>query len=73
MPNASTLRWRFKTCAPWNQRCLIHADTGLPIWGDDYYSNLVIWALPMAVAKQDISSFTAPHGLIDRMIRAGGA
>ena len=62
-----------RTCAPWNQRCLIHADTGLPIWGDDYYSNLVVWALPMAVAKQDIASFTAPHGLIDRIIRAGGA
>ena len=69
-PSASTRALALKTCAPWNQRCLIHADTGLPVWGDDYYSNLVIWALPMAVADQSIGSFVAPDGLIDRMIHA---
>lgn len=42
---------------PWKQHCLIDADTGLPVWGEDYYSNMVIWALPMAYANQSIAEF----------------
>jgi len=42
---------------PWKQHCLIDADTGLPVWGEDYYSNMVIWALPMACANQNIAEF----------------
>lgn len=59
-----------KSRSPWNQRCLISSETGLPVWGDDYYSNLVIWALPMALAHVGIGEFTADGGLVDRMIRA---
>ena len=43
--------------SPWKQRCLIDADTGLPVWGEDYYSNMVIWALPMACYNQNIEEF----------------
>lgn len=57
-----------KTRSPWNQRCLISAETGLPVWGDDYYSNLVIWAMPMAVAGEDIGRFSRAGGLVARMI-----
>ena len=60
-----------KTCSPWNQRCLISSETGLPVWGDDYYSNLVIWSLPMALAGEDIAQFVQPGTLVDRMIQAG--
>jgi len=42
---------------PWKQHCLIDADTGLPVWGEDYYSNMVIWALPMACSNQNIAEF----------------
>ena len=42
---------------PWKQHCLIDADSGLPVWGEDYYSNMVIWALPMACANQNIAEF----------------
>ncbi|MCY4019274.1 MAG: GH116 family glycosyl hydrolase [Chloroflexi bacterium] len=42
---------------PWKQHCLIDADTGLPVWGEDYYSNMVIWALPMACSNQNIEEF----------------
>lgn len=42
---------------PWKQHCLIDADTGLPVWGEDYYSNMVIWALPMACSNQSIAEF----------------
>ena len=33
-----------KNNSPWNQRCLLNGETGMPQWGEDYYSNLVIWA-----------------------------
>lgn len=59
-----------KTRSPWNQRCLINAETGLPVWGEDYYSNMVIWALPMALAHESIAEFVQDGKLIDRMIRA---
>ena len=42
---------------PWKQYCMIDADTGLPVWGEDYYSNMVIWALPMACTNQNIAEF----------------
>jgi len=42
---------------PWKQHCLIDADTGLPVWGEDYYSDMVIWALPMAYNNQNIAEF----------------
>jgi uncharacterized protein (DUF608 family) len=59
-----------KSCSPWNQRCLIHAETGLPVWGHDYYSNLVIWVLPMAIACNNIREFSASAGLIDHILAA---
>jgi uncharacterized protein (DUF608 family) len=55
-----------KTRSPWNQRCLLNGETGLP-QGDDYYSNLVIWALPMALAGESIGPFTE-KGLGQRML-----
>ena len=61
-----------KSCSPWNQRCLVDGETGLPVWGDDYYSNMVIWAIPMAMEGIGIDSFTCPGGLVDRMIHVGG-
>ncbi|HEY3342484.1 MAG TPA: GH116 family glycosyl hydrolase, partial [Anaerolineae bacterium] len=61
-----------KSRSPWNQRCLISSESGLPVWGDDYYSNLVIWSLPMALAGEDIQQFVQPGTLVDRMIRAAG-
>ncbi len=58
-----------KNHSPWNQRCLLNGETGLPQWGEDYYSNLVIWALPMALAGESIGPFTE-RGLVHRMLSA---
>jgi uncharacterized protein (DUF608 family) len=58
-----------KNNSPWNQRCLLNGETGMPQWGDDYYSNLVIWALPMALAVQPLDRFVKT-GLVDGMIRS---
>jgi uncharacterized protein (DUF608 family) len=57
------------TCSPWNQRCIISAETRLPIWGDDYYSNMAIWALPMALNKQSVSEF-ATGEFLHRILNA---
>jgi uncharacterized protein (DUF608 family) len=58
-----------KNRSPWNQRCLLSGETGLPQWGDDYYSNLVIWALPMAMAGMSVKEFVET-GLARDMLRA---
>ncbi|HIJ66525.1 MAG TPA: hypothetical protein HPP77_11315 [Candidatus Hydrogenedentes bacterium] len=61
-----------KSASPWNQRCLLNGKTGLPLWGDDYYSNLVVWAVPMALARQGIQAFTKGEGLVTRMMTIRG-
>ncbi len=58
-----------KTRAPWNQRCLLNGEAGLPQWGEDYYSNMVIWALPMALRGESVREF-ARSGLAARILRA---
>lgn len=55
---------------PWNQYCIISAANGSPVWGSDYYSNMVIWALPMAIDGQDIKTSSSEGSLIDRILRA---
>ena len=57
--------------SPWKQRCLIDADTGLPVWGEDYYSDMVIWALPMACANQSIAEFAESDLMRDLMPEQG--
>jgi uncharacterized protein (DUF608 family) len=58
-----------KNASPWNQRCLLNGKTGLPQWGDDYYSNLVIWAVPMALAGQSVRQFVR-EGLAKEMLNS---
>jgi uncharacterized protein (DUF608 family) len=58
-----------KNRSPWNQRCLINGETGLPQWGEDYYSNLVIWAVPMALARASVGQF-GQGDLVRKMISA---
>jgi hypothetical protein len=41
----------------------------MPQWGEDYYSNLVIWAFPMALAGKPLDQFVKA-GLIEGMMKA---
>lgn len=59
-----------KSSSPWNQSCLINSSTGLPVWGDDYYSNMAIWALPMALKRENISEFTEDGKLVSRILKS---
>src|ERR1035437_416942 len=58
-----------KNHSPWNQRCLLNGETGMPQWGEDYYSDLAIWAFPMGLAGQSVEQF-AQTGLVKNMIGA---
>ena len=60
-----------KNRSPWNQRCLLNGETGLPQWGTDYYSNVAIWAMPMALAGESVGPF-ARGGLVKNMMSASG-
>jgi len=56
---------------PWNQYCLISAEDGHPIWGQNYYSDMAFWAIPMAQKGLSIASFVTGGELIDRILKAG--
>ncbi len=55
---------------PWNWHCLLASDDGRPVWGLDYYSNMVIWALPMALAQKGIGEFVEGEWLSE-VLQAG--
>jgi len=51
---------------PWRQHCLISSKDGHPIWGRDYYSNMVIWVLPLILSGQDLKKFTSKRAMISK-------
>jgi uncharacterized protein (DUF608 family) len=54
----------------WDSPIVVRGDTGERIYGNDYYQNLVLWALPAALAGNDLAGPCRPGGLVDRMISA---
>jgi uncharacterized protein (DUF608 family) len=46
-------------------------DSGQRGFGADYYQNMMLWALPAALAGQDLSNPCQPGGLVQRVISAG--
>lgn len=38
---------------PWNQPDMIDSKTGRYVFGDAYYRNMAVWAIPIAYAKRD--------------------
>lgn len=58
---------------PWDP-CPIHrADTGGRSCGTDYYQSCLLWALPAAIANENLATHCRRGGLLDRIIRAGRA
>ena len=55
----------------WNVQPPPNEPDWLPVWGEDYYSNMVLWAVPMALGGESIADFTR-SGLVEKMIRAAG-
>jgi len=56
---------------PWDLPNLVRGDTGLRTFGTDYYQNMILWALPAAIAGEDLRVSCAQGGLLDRVLRAG--
>jgi uncharacterized protein (DUF608 family) len=46
------------------------ADTGERVFGNDYYQDMIIWSLPAAIQRKDVSAPCKPGGLVDRILRA---
>lgn len=55
----------------WDFPLIIRSDTGERIFGNDYYMNLMLWAMPAAIHGQDLAGPCKPGGLVDRIIQAG--
>ena len=64
--------WQHMTCRKgwtWDQPSHVRAN-GERMLGHDYYHNTMLWALPAAVLRQDLATFCAPGGLVDRILTA---
>jgi uncharacterized protein (DUF608 family) len=60
------------TGTPWDQYCLYDSYSGQPIWGHDYYSNMIQWLVPVALEGKSLEQyFSNPDNLISRIIAAG--
>jgi hypothetical protein len=52
---------------------MLYGDTGERTFGTDYYQNMMLWALPAALAGTDLRGPCAPGGLVARLLAAGEA
>ena len=48
-------------------------DTGQRTFGADYYQDMMLWAVPAALAGEDLTGPCRPGGLVARVIEAGEA
>jgi hypothetical protein len=55
----------------WDMPNLVNGDTGERIYGTDYYQSMMLWALPAALAGQDVATCCAATSLVSRVIEAG--
>ena len=53
----------------WDMPCQLTPE-GDAAYGLEYYHNTMLWTLPIAVLGQDLKTFCAPGGIVDRVIRA---
>jgi uncharacterized protein (DUF608 family) len=59
------------TRTPWDQYCIYDSSSGQPIWGNDYYSNMIQWLLPVALEGKSLEEYFAAENLVSRIIAAG--
>jgi uncharacterized protein (DUF608 family) len=57
----------------WDLPNLVRADSGVRTFGTDYFQNMILWALPAALAGEDLQDPCKPDGLVTRVLRAGAA
>jgi uncharacterized protein (DUF608 family) len=54
----------------WDLPNLIRCDTGERTYGCDYFQNMILWAVPAALAGEDLSGPCKPGGLVNRILQA---
>ena len=54
----------------WDLPNMIYADTGKRCMGTEYNQNMILWALPAALAGQDLAGPCQPNGLVYRVLHA---
>lgn len=60
--------WRYTWDAPNIMRG--DKDTGERVYGHDYYQDMMLWALPAALAGEPMHGLMKPGGLVDRVLKA---
>ena len=55
---------------PWDLPNLIMGNTGERHFGTDYYQNMMLWAIPAAIAGKDIRGLCLADGLVARVLKA---
>jgi uncharacterized protein (DUF608 family) len=56
----------------WDMPNRVHPADGRVTYGTDFYQQMILWGLPSAIRRQTLKEFTAPGGLVDRVLRAAG-
>ncbi len=54
----------------WDQPNVLRGDTGEKTLGSQLLQSMFLWIVPAAAMRQDLGKFSAPGGLVDRMLRA---
>ena len=54
----------------WDMPNIVRGDTGERVYGTDYYQDMMLWAMPAALANQSLAEVAKPGGLVDQVINA---
>ena len=54
----------------WDMPILVRGDTGVRVYGNDYYQNMMLWSVPAAIEGKDLRGPCERGGLVDRILRA---
>jgi hypothetical protein len=54
----------------WDAPNMVRGTSGDRLYGSDYYQNLMLWAIPAAMAGENLGGPCQPGGLATRIIAA---
>ncbi|MHB9034191.1 MAG: GH116 family glycosyl hydrolase [Anaerolineae bacterium] len=54
----------------WDLPNMMRGDDGKRIFGTDYYQNMILWAMPAALAGEDIAGSLQPGSFLQRILEA---
>jgi len=57
----------------WDLPNMVRGSDGWRVFGTDYSQNMILWALPAALAGQDLAAACSEGSLVQRVLEAGRA